>query len=207
MPKTVDPEARRLAVAEAVFAVVERRGLEGASLRNVAEEAGLAVGSVRHYFGDHGELLIFAMTELSRRFEQRVLAHVERLPDCRDGVERRKVAEALLEEFLPLDSVRRQEAAVWSAFVTAARTRPELRPRAREVLDGMREVTVRVLRGAQRTGALREGLNVRLESVRLSALLDGLTVQAVQAPDLLPPRLLRDVLRRHLDALTERGEW
>ncbi|OEV06171.1 TetR/AcrR family transcriptional regulator [Streptomyces nanshensis] len=206
MPKIVDAEERRRAVAEAVFAVVGRRGLEGASLRNVANEAGLAIGSVRHYFGDHGELLVFAMKELSRRFEHRVLAHVERLAECRDGEERREVAEAMLQEFLPLDATRREEAAVWSAFVTAARTRPELRPRAREVLEGTREVMTRVLEGARRTGALRKGLDVELESVRLAALLDGLTVQAVQVPELLPPRLLRTVLRTHLDTLTD-GGW
>jgi AcrR family transcriptional regulator len=202
MPKIVDADARRRAVAEAVFAVVERQGLEGASLRNVADEAGLAIGSVRHYFGDHSELLIFAMKEISLRFEQRALAHVERLTGCQDGEERRAVAEGLLEEFLPLDDARREEAAVWCAFVTAARTRRELRPRAREVLEGMREVMARVLRGAQRAGTLREDLDVGLESLRLSALLDGLTVQALQAPDLLPPEVMREVLRRHLDALS-----
>ncbi|MCH6160021.1 TetR/AcrR family transcriptional regulator [Streptomyces marispadix] len=202
MPKIVDAGERRRAVAEAVFTVVERQGVEGASLRNVADEAGLAIGSVRHYFRDHSEVLLFAMEEMSRRFEQRVLARVERLAGCTDRGERRAGTEALLEEFLPLDRTRRQEAAVWYAFVTAARTRPELRSRAEEVLEGMREVMARVLRGGQRTGALPERLDVRLESVRLAALLDGLTVQAVQAPGLLPPKLLRDVLRRHLDALS-----
>jgi AcrR family transcriptional regulator len=201
MPKIVDAEERRRAVAEAVFTVVERQGVEGASLRNVAEEAGLAIGSVRHYFRDHSEVLLFAMEEISRRFEQRVLAHVERLTGCTDHGEHRAGTEALLEEFLPLDGTRRQEAAVWYAFVTAARTRPELRSRAEEVLEGMRDVMARVLRGGQRTGTLPDHLDVRLESVRLAALLDGLTVQAVQAPGLLPPKLLRDVLRRHLDAL------
>ncbi|HEV7626208.1 MAG TPA: TetR/AcrR family transcriptional regulator [Streptomyces sp.] len=206
MPKIVDAEERRRAVADAVFSVVGRQGLEGASLRNIADEAGLAIGSVRHYFNDHGELLIFAMTELSSRFERRVRAHVERLPGSEDGAERRAVTEALLGEFLPLDETRREEAAVWQAFVTAARTRPELQPRAREVLEGMHEVVARVLGSAQRAGGLPDDLDVDLESVRLSALLDGLTLQAVQAPDLLPPDLLTDVLRRHLLALSDGAE-
>ncbi|MFI1205452.1 TetR family transcriptional regulator C-terminal domain-containing protein [Streptomyces sp. NPDC020883] len=34
-----------------------------------------------------------------------------------------------------------------------------------------------------------------------AALLDGLTLQATLLPDRYPPRLLRQVLRRHLDAL------
>ncbi len=202
MPKIVDAAERRRAVADAVFSVIGRRGLEGASLRNVADEAGLAVGSVRHYFSDHSELLIFAMKEMSRRFEERVRSHVTRLSSAQGEAERRAVAEALLGEFLPLDATRREEAAVWQAFVTAARVRPELQPRAREVLEGMRDVVARVLGSAQRAGGLRDDLDVGLESVRLCALLDGLTLQAVQAPDLLPPDVLTDVLRSHLRTLS-----
>ncbi|MFI9589760.1 TetR family transcriptional regulator [Nonomuraea sp. NPDC052265] len=44
-------------VAGTVFGVVRRAGFEQASLRNVAEEAGLAIGSVRHYFAGHTELI------------------------------------------------------------------------------------------------------------------------------------------------------
>jgi AcrR family transcriptional regulator len=205
MPKIVDAVERRRAVADAVFSVIGQRGLEGASLRNVAAEAGLAVGSVRHYFSGHDELLLFAMKEISSRFEQRVLKHVEGLREEDDEAERRRVTQALLSEFLPLDATRREEAAVWQAFVTAARTRPELQPRAREVLEGMRTVVERVLLAGQRTGGLPDSLDVELESVRLCALLDGLTVQAVQAPDLVPPGLLTDVLRRHLLALSGGG--
>ncbi|MGG7569515.1 TetR/AcrR family transcriptional regulator [Streptomyces sirii] len=101
MPKIVDPVTRRRAVARAVLSVAARHGLERASLRNVAEEAGLAIGSVRHYFADHDELMIFTMRELSQRIGDRVRTHAERLlaPDgCTD---RRAGTEQLLAEFLP----------------------------------------------------------------------------------------------------------
>ncbi|RLU83088.1 TetR family transcriptional regulator [Streptomyces griseocarneus] len=200
MPKIVDPSARRRAVAEAVLRVVSRDGLEAASLRNVADEAGLAVGSVRHYFTDHDEMVIFAMGELADRVEGRLRAHADRIlagaPD-----ERRARVEELLAELLPVDDARHEESTLWIAFTTAARTRPGLRPRAVEVQANMLVLLRRVLHGAQQAGGLPAGLDVELESVRLAALLDGLTLQAVLEPERVGADVLLRVLRRHLESL------
>lgn len=191
MPKIVDPEARREDVVEAVFRVVRRDGLEQASLRNVAAEAGLAIGSVRHYFAGHTELMVFAMRAMSDRVSRRLLGHVEDLQK-----DRRAAAVAMLCELLPLDDRRRDEATVWLAFAMAARTRPELRPHAREVDDGMRRLVARVLEGA------RVIADIPLETDRLCALIDGLTVQAVLQPDRMDAERMTAALLHHLDTLT-----
>ncbi|QZY21017.1 TetR family transcriptional regulator C-terminal domain-containing protein [Streptomyces decoyicus] len=204
VPKIVDPLARRRAVAQAVLSVVARHGLEHASLRNVADEAGLAIGSVRHYFADHDELMTFTMRELSRRIGDRIRTHAERLlaPDRgTDRTDRRAATEELLAEFLPLDGARRQEAALWLTFAAAAHTRPELRPCAAEMQADLHTLMSRVLHEARYAGGLPADTDVELESTRLAALLDGLTLQATLLPDRYPPKLLRQVLRRHLDAL------
>ncbi len=208
MPKIVDREARRQAVADAVLRVAARHGLEHASLRNVAEEAGLAVGSVRHYFDDHSELMLFAMGELARRIELRVRERAVHLLATPPGADRRTAVEELLAEFLPLDTARHEEAALWLAFTTAARLRPELRPRADELNDGMRELITRVLTEGRRSGSLREDLDVPLETVRLAALLDGLALHAVVQPSHVTPEAMRGVLSRHLDSLARgAGMW
>nr|BFD89645.1 TetR family transcriptional regulator C-terminal domain-containing protein [Kitasatospora sp. Xyl93] len=201
MPKIVDPAERRQAVADAVLRVAAREGLEHASLRNVAEEAGLAVGSVRHYFAGGSELMIFAMRELARRIEARVRVHAAALLAPAPGTDRRELVAGLLAETLPLDAERREESALWLSFVTAARTRPELRPRAAELQAGLDDLVRRVLVESERSGRLAPGLDLAVETRRLSALLDGLTLQAVQHPDLVGPDELRAVLRRHLDTL------
>ncbi|KAA2265261.1 TetR/AcrR family transcriptional regulator [Solihabitans fulvus] len=202
MPKIVDPDLRRRAVAEAVFRVVRRDGVEQASLRNVAAEAGLAIGSVRHYFASHDELLVFALQELSAQVGQRLRAHADRLFAAAEAGARRMLVEDLLAELLPLDTRRHEEAVVWLAFSTAARTRPSLRPHAREAYDGLRMVGARVLAEAQRLGRLVDGLDLELENERLCALLDGLAVDAVLWPERMTPELMNAVLRRHLDSIT-----
>ncbi|WP_370417764.1 TetR/AcrR family transcriptional regulator [Streptomyces sp. QH1-20] len=201
MPKIVDPEARRQAVAAAVLRVVSRDGLEKASLRNVADEAGLAIGSVRHYVTDQAELMMLALRELGRRVDRRVYAHAEQLLDPDADIDRRARTEDLLAELLPLDETRHEEAVLWLAFTTAARTRPELRARADALHEGMHALVVRVLREWQRVGGLPEALDVETEALRLSALLDGLALQVVLQPAHVTPDDARRVLRRHLGAL------
>jgi AcrR family transcriptional regulator len=200
VPKVVDPEVRRQAVAEAVFRVVGRDGVEQASLRNVADEAGLAIGSVRHYFDSHDELLVFALDELVHRVERRVLAQVERILAAESAADQRSHVEALLGELIPLDADRHAEAVVWLAFVSAARTRPSLRPSARRLHEGLRMVVRKVI---IRSGRVPDDL-VEVETERLAALLDGLAVNAVLQPDLMTPAIMTAALGRHLDSLSRR---
>ncbi|MEU8317899.1 TetR family transcriptional regulator C-terminal domain-containing protein [Nonomuraea sp. NPDC048881] len=203
MPKVVDPEARRDEVADAVFRVVRRAGFEQASLRNVAEEAGLAIGSVRHYFAGHTELMTFAMRASIERISARLEERVGPLLAARNGEERAELVEQMLSELLPLDEPRLEEAAVWLAFTTAARTRPELRPQAREAYDGMRRLVGRIIEGIAAHGRL--DADVEVETERLCALIDGLTVEGVLHPERMTPGLMRRCLRRHLDTLAEPG--
>lgn len=201
VPRIVDPEARRSAVVDALFRVVRREGVEQASLRNVAEEAGLAIGSVRHYFDSHDELLVFALRELEDRVEVRIRAGAERILAAESSAERRPLVEALLGELLPLDADRRDEAVIWLAFVTAARTRPSLRPSALRLHEGLRMIVGRILARAAEFGALPDGMVVDVETERLAALIDGLAVNAVLQPDRTTPEVMAAVLRRHLDDL------
>ena len=67
MPKIVDHDKQRLLVAEAAWRVIRRDGMEQASVRKIAEEAGISPGSMRHYFSTQSELLLYAMTLVSDR--------------------------------------------------------------------------------------------------------------------------------------------
>ncbi|GAA1385451.1 TetR family transcriptional regulator C-terminal domain-containing protein [Kitasatospora putterlickiae] len=207
MPKVVIAENRRQDVARAVLRLVARDGLEHASLRNIADEAGLAIGSVRHYFDGQSEVVTFAMEELCARIGERVRRHAERLlnPAAPTGpADRRAAVEALLAELLPLDDVRREEAELWLAFTTAARTRPELRPGAALLHESTRHLIARVLDEARRAGGAPADLDVPLETERLAALLDGLALGMVLHPAGVPPRTALLILRRHLRDLAER---
>ncbi|MEU5835935.1 TetR/AcrR family transcriptional regulator [Streptomyces diacarni] len=190
MPKIVDPTERRREVVEAVFRVVARSGVAQASLRNVAAEAGLALGSVRHYFDSHGQLLTAAAREMARRVEARLLRRRDQVRPSDDPLQ---VAQEVAGEFLPLDTARADETAVWLEFVIAARTEPALREVAVELHDGLRTVAGLVLQ--------RLGVDDPVETERLAALIDGLTLGGTLHPGRLRPPMIRAVVLRHLEDL------
>ncbi|MFI7422888.1 TetR family transcriptional regulator C-terminal domain-containing protein [Nonomuraea sp. NPDC049684] len=147
--------------------------------------------------------MTFAMRSSIERISARLEERVGPLLAARDGEERAELVEQMLSELLPLDEPRLEEAAVWLAFATAARTRPELQPQAREAYDGMRRLVGRIIEGIAAHGRLRADAEVETE--RLCALIDGLTVEGVLHPERMTPALMRRCLRRHLDTLAEPG--
>ncbi|GAA0313118.1 TetR/AcrR family transcriptional regulator [Streptomyces polychromogenes] len=203
MPKYVDPEARRRDVVDALFRVVVRDGLQRTSLRAVADEAGLNIGSLRHYFASQRELMDFAMQSMLDRLGARLVRHVEEIGalERHPGPERLRLAVGLLAELLPLDETRRAEVAVFLDFSTAARTSPEFAGLARRTAVGARELVRRVLGRLDATGTLRPGLDLDAETERLTALLDGLGMSAVLHPDLLGAETCLAVLRGHVGDL------
>jgi AcrR family transcriptional regulator len=195
VPRVVDPAGRRHHIAEAVWRVVRRDGLDGASVRAVAREAGLSMGSLRHYFGTQSELLIFAMRMVIDRIAQRVTSL--QIPD-----DPRRAAETVLLELLPLDDERRAENEVWLAFTARSLVDPALRALRDEAYDLLRDAClgwVRLL-----VAPARSPVDVDVETDRLFALLDGLAVHAAMRPAHCSPGLLTAVLARHLDELATR---
>ena len=190
MPKIVDHQQRRRELAEAVWRVIRRNGVDGASVRTVAQEAGWSAGALRHYFRTQSELLDFAIELAAERIQQRVGA-LELADDPRRAVEQ------LLSELLPLDDERRAENEVWLAFTARALIDPQLRVRHAEIDDALRAAS---LRAVDMLG-LPAGRERGLEAERLHALLDGLALHGAMRPERLPPRRLVAVLRRHLDEL------
>ncbi len=206
VPKIVDPDQRRADVVDALFRVVRREGLESASLRRVADEAGLAVGSVRHYFDGHDALVAFALDAMVERVTARLVERVGVLLPALEsgdlgGAATLDAVVDLLAELLPLDAERRDEASVWLSFEAAARTRPDLHGRSAAAVRGTSALVRRVLDGALARGTLRAGLDLELEEQRLSALVDGLTLRCVLHPELLPPDRARTILANHLAGL------
>jgi AcrR family transcriptional regulator len=195
VPRTVDADQRRRELAEAVWRVIRRDGVPGASVRTVAREAGTSMGALRHWFATQDELLHFAMTLVVERARSRAEAVAASGGPLVPRLLR------VLEETLPLDDERRAETEVWLALTARALVDPrlaELRDRSGAELSAFCTQVVRVLVAE---GAARAELDVGLEGERLYAVLDGLAVHAVTRPSALPPDRAREVLAAHLAAL------
>jgi AcrR family transcriptional regulator len=194
MPKLVDHEQRRAELAEAVWTVIRRDGLERASVRNVAQEAGLSMGSLRHYFATQSELLCFAMQLVGDRARARIAA-------LEPAADARRAAEQLLRELVPLDDERRAEAEVWLAFTARALVDPQQRAIYQDIHDQLNGACTSAVTALVDAGLTAERLDVALEASRLHALLDGLALHAVMRPTRVSPSRVIAVIAGHLDAL------
>jgi len=206
MPKTVDRTQRRDAIADALFEVLREGGLSRVTLGSVADRAGLAIGSVRHFLGTREEMIGFAFDTVSNRFQSRILARAEALRAALDGGQldaeaRLQATAGLLCELLPLDATRRDEAVVWIEFETAARTDPQLAEISARAAAHTTRLIQTVLQAAQERGAVSPHLDLDVEIPRLGALIDGLTIRASLHPDLLTPETAREAVIVHLRQL------
>ena len=57
MPKIVDHDERRLELVDATWRIIARLGIEGATMREIATEAGFANGALKPYFPTRDTLL------------------------------------------------------------------------------------------------------------------------------------------------------
>jgi AcrR family transcriptional regulator len=198
VPKLIDHDSRRHEIAEAVWRIVVRDGVSAVSIRDVAAEAGLAVGSVRHVFTTKAELLEYSMALVHERVGERVAAHFA----MKDP---RKFAEAVLAEVMPLDDQRRMEMAVNMAVVAESPSHPALRRVALDAQRAIRDACETVLSALQREKLIRADADLAYETERLHALVDGLALHALTASAKdLKPKAVVSVLRAHLATLEPR---
>ncbi len=213
MPKIVDHAARREELAGAVWRLVGREGIEAATVRAVAAESGWSMGAVRHYFGTHSELLLFAAQVMAQRVGDRVVAlyaaalqpggngggngaHVGR----GDPEQRLDRACRALEQLLPMDEERTVEVLVWLAFMTRARVDRGLDELRHSGWVGERLVcrtAVADVRGAPLPTDLDARLDPALEAAvdRVHVAVDGLSLQAATYPEQWPAEALAAAVR------------
>jgi AcrR family transcriptional regulator len=175
VPKVVDHEERRAELAGAVWQLVMREGIDAASVRRVAAQAGWSAGSLRHYFETRSELLRFAMELVVQRVSERVQALG---PDAEPR--------ALLHQVLPLDDERRAEMQVWLAFTMQALVDPDLGELRDAAHAALRDLCARAV---GQEGAAAE---------QLHALVDGLALHAVLAPAVTTPERQVELLDGYL---------
>ena len=158
----MDHDERRRRIADAVLAVLARGGVEEATVRHVAAEAGVSAGMVQHYFASKDDLMRAALGRASAGVQ-------ERLGDPGDGP--RALLRALFEQVLPLDEQRGREGRVFLSVLAYAAVHPEAGGPLR---DGARALRAHVAAGA---GAA--ALPPATAAAGLLALGDGLGVQVI----------------------------
>ncbi|MFJ1750610.1 TetR/AcrR family transcriptional regulator [Streptomyces sp. NPDC088116] len=72
MPKRANPDIRRERVADAVIEEIAAHGIRSVTLARISARTGLAIGSIRHYFGDTvREVMRFTLAVVLQRAASR----------------------------------------------------------------------------------------------------------------------------------------
>ncbi len=168
--------------------------MEKATVRNIAREAGVSVGSLRHYFSSQSELLAFSMKLVSERVNKRIKEMDFSCPPL-EGMKR------LIRQFLPLEKETKKEMEVWFAFTQRALWDPALQPLSNQVYHELRSVIKLIIETLIKLELALPNLNVDLEVDRLYALIDGLAMHGIMQSNHLTPEMVESIVDHHLRSL------
>jgi TetR/AcrR family transcriptional repressor of bet genes len=183
VPKQVDHQQRRRHIGEAVLRLIASRGLEAASLRNVAAEAGVSMGTVQHYFTSKQEMLDFAQRHNYERATVRIPPLIAAVPEPRSA---RAMLRALLIDLLGFEGESREGARLGAAMLAYAVIDPQAAATARTAYDGVAGFLAAQLRAAQADGGLPAHLDPDRAARHLYAVVEGLrwpTLIGAYTPD------------------------
>lgn len=180
----VDQIKRRQDIAEIAIDLIAREGLDAATVRAIAAEAGSSTAAITHYFGDKQELLLWTFQYLSdvgeHRFEEAAAgdatdALLTMLPWCPANVRRWKA---------------------YLAFWDQAARDPELAERlAESTRNGIRFVE-------QILHRQKPGADVAEASRMLNAFIQGLAMQILVDEAFWTPDRIRQSLENAVAAVT-----
>ncbi|PSL41811.1 TetR family transcriptional regulator [Planomicrobium soli] len=168
------------------------QGIEGASVRNIAKEAGLSLGSLRYYFHSQEELMKYARELVSERITQRVdkIFASDKNPN-------EKILEVLL-ELLPQTSKLGREPKVRLFFKTLA-VQPEKTAAVDQ--DGVYLAVKNVMSNLLLLNFIKKNLDIGIETERLYALINGLALNSLLNPDELSAQRVEEIILVHLNSI------
>lgn len=146
MPKIVDHDQRRVELVDATWRIIAEKGLDGATMRDIAAEAGFANGALKPYFPSKDRLLDFAFEHIFAQTNRRMEA-------ATTGLTGREALRTYCHEILPLDDERRNEARVAIAFWQKAMQDPAKAAVHERSMEQWREALGRLLVEAGHGGA------------------------------------------------------
>lgn len=194
MPKIVDHDEKRKQIAEAAWNIIGKEGVEKASIRRVASEAGMSSGALRHYFSTQDEMLLFIMNYYLEEGKKRS----QNKEWSENPVQ---AVEEVLLELVPIDEEKKIETSVWWILALRSLTSDTIKDKKDEMTDGTYELANSMIEILALKGVLSDSMNAELEKSRLTALIEGLSIHALLRPDVYSPEKVKEVIRYHLETL------
>jgi len=192
MPKRVNHHERKLEIAEAALQMIHQNGIAKTTLREIAKEVGLSLGSVQYYFPKQEDLYEFTMELLYKRTEDRI-----RNVLVKDQSAFENAVSMLTQMVQVQDAQQRMENDIWAqiCFIPNKSSEYEqLKNRFHQfVVTFVGEVT-EMLYDKQCLHSQR----IEAESKTLSFFMDGLMLNTIIYPDYYNEQIVKEQIREYL---------
>lgn len=188
LPRRAEPDARRQSLIEAAMRVLARAGANGASVRAIAQEAGVSPGLVGHYFTGIDALIAETYTHVDAMVTRALDAAVAAAPPLP-----RARLEAFVTASFAAPIAQPALLATWIAFWSLVTSQPQIARQHDEQYAGYR---------ARLEGLLREAgvaeADLRHAAIAVTALVDGLWLELCLSPQCFSSEEAGAIARRFL---------
>lgn len=167
------PDDRRRQIVSAARAVMLRSGLTGASLRDIAREAEVSIGTVTYHFRSVNEILRAVVTTESRGFYSDAVEKARAAEDPRDGL--RILMVPLFED----TALMREHWKIWADYWGAVGRHPEIAEAYAQQIRVWENCCTEVIEAGVAAGVFAE-VPARETAVKFAAYSDGIGIQLAQ---------------------------
>ncbi len=184
---------RLLVAARSVFA---RSGFHGASVDEIASEAGFSTGALYSNFGGKEDLFLVLM-------EREIAEHAREIADAvgaRASIAERATGGA--RQWMTMIDREPELLLLFMEFWAYGVRDPDVRPKVAERFAQMRQVITQLLADGAREFDLELALPAEQLALAIDALADGIARQKLADPDAVPDELMGNVLALLLSAAT-----
>jgi len=193
MPRKLNHAERKEHIVEAAFDVIYYHGFENTSLRDIAKQAGLSLGSVQHFFPRQRDIYAFAMEIIFQRFEERMQKVVQVDQDAYENAVR------MVKQIVQVHTdVERMENNIWVKFTLMATMNPEYH----ELQENYRKVNLRfaedVLRMLYEHGHITNHISIKDKAHSLIIFVTGLVFESVIYAHLYNDQVVEDKIKEYL---------
>lgn len=172
MPKLIDHTARKKIVAQAVWKLLNERGVSAITIRNVAAEAGISTGSLRHIFDNRVDLLTYALDLIGQETEESMQAVSVQGQDVLNTIK-------VLEHFLPITPRSKAISRITLSMVSELRQVPGIKDILVARLEQIRSYFYEMLMHLDDAGQITTGTDLKVQANKLTVLSYGLSTKAI----------------------------
>lgn len=199
MPKLVNHELRREDIAKAAFRAIQKKGVTGATIRDIAAEAGISAGAVLHYITSKDHIFLQA-AEYSTHLIRGRMERAESECTGLDAVRR------VVHEALPVNAEMIGHWTIWLGFWNLSAESELIRAAIHDRYDESFRRYGRLLRAAQNLGEISATVNIADATAAMICLIDGIGVNVLISGRPLSARKMRRQVEQWIEQALVRGQ-